>query len=59
MHDIQSEFILPCWVLLNSAPRQPQAQRTAGKQPLKHSEQEVKAFKKLCRTAFACAADAQ
>jgi transposase len=29
------------------------------KQLLKHSEQEVKAFKKLCRTAFACAADAQ
>jgi hypothetical protein len=47
------------WVLLNSAPRQPQAQRTAGKQPLKHSEQEVKAFKKLCRTAFVCAADTQ
>ena len=47
------------WVLLHSAPHQPQAQRTVDKQLLKHSEQEVQAFKKLCRTAFACAADAQ
>jgi transposase len=47
------------WVLLHSAPRQPQAPRTVDKQLLKPSEQEVKACKKLCRTAFACAADAQ
>jgi transposase len=47
------------WVLIHSAPRQPQAQRTVDKQLLKHSTQEVKAFKKLGRTAFACAADAQ
>jgi hypothetical protein len=47
------------WVLIHSEPRQPQAQRTVDKQLLKHSEQEVKAFKQLCRTAFACAADAQ
>jgi transposase len=46
-------------VLIYSEPRQPQAQRTVDKQLLKHSEQEVKAFKQLCRTAFACAADAQ
>jgi transposase len=47
------------WVLLHSEPRQPQAQRTVDKQLLKHSEQDVKAFKQLCRTTFACEADAQ
>jgi transposase len=47
------------WVLIHSTPRQPQAQRTVDKQLLKQSEQEVKAFKHLCRTAFACEADAQ
>jgi transposase len=47
------------WVLIHSAPRQPQAQRTVDRQLLKHSEQEGRAFKQLCRTAFACAADAQ
>jgi transposase len=47
------------WVLIHSEPRQPQAQRTVDKQLLKHSAQEVKGFKKLCRTAFACEADAQ
>jgi len=47
------------WVLIHSEPRQLQAQRTVDKQLLKHSEQEVKAFKKLCGTACACAADAQ
>jgi transposase len=47
------------WVLLYSEARQPQAQRTVDRQLLKHSEQEVKAFKQLCRTAFACTADAQ
>ena len=47
------------WVLLHSAARQPQAQRTVDKQLLKCSEQEAKTFKNLCRTAFACAADAQ
>jgi transposase len=47
------------WVLIHSEPRQPQAQRTVDKQLLKQSEQEVKAFKQLCRTAFACATDMQ
>jgi transposase len=47
------------WVLISSEHRLPQAQRTVDKQWLKHSEQEVKACKRLCRTAFACAADAQ
>lgn len=47
------------WVLLHSAARQPQAQRAVDKQLLQHSEQDLKTFKKLCRTAFVCAADAQ
>ena len=45
-------------VLIHSEPRQPQAQRTVDKQWLKQSTHEVKAFKTLCRTAFACEADA-
>jgi transposase len=47
------------WVLIHSEPRQPQAQRTVDKQLLKQSAQEGTAFKHLCRTVFACAADAQ
>ncbi len=47
------------WVLIYSEPRQPQAQRTVDTQLLKQSEQEGKVFKQLCRTAFACEADAQ
>jgi len=46
------------WVLIHSEPRQPQAQRTVDKQWLKQSTHEGKAFKTLCRTAFACEADA-
>jgi transposase len=47
------------WVLIYSEQRQPQAQRTVDKQWRKQSDHEVKAFKTLCRTAFACEADAQ
>ena len=47
------------WVLIYSEPRQLQAQHTVDKQLLKHSDMEVKAFKTLCRTAFACEADAR
>jgi transposase len=46
------------WVLIHSEPRQPQAQRTVDKQWLTQSADEAKAFKTLCRTAFACEADA-
>jgi transposase len=46
------------WVLIYSEPRQPQAQRTIDRQWLKQSAHEVKAFKTLGRTAFACEADA-
>jgi transposase len=47
------------WLLLYSEQRRAQAQRTVDKQWLKQSEKESKAFKKLCRTTFACTADAQ
>jgi transposase len=47
------------WVLIYSEHRQAQAQRTVDKQWRTQSDQEVKAFKTLCRTAFACEADAQ
>jgi transposase len=47
------------WVLISSEQRLPQAQRTVDKQLLTHRAQEVKACKRLGRTAFACAADAQ
>ena len=46
------------WVLIYSEQRQPQAQRTVDTQWRQQSDQEVKAFRTLCRTAFACEADA-
>jgi transposase len=47
------------WVLIDSEHRRAQAQRTVDKQLRQQSTAEVKAFQKLCRTAFACEADAQ
>jgi transposase len=47
------------WMLYYSAHRRPQAQRNVDKHWLQQSEAEAKAFQKLCRMAFACAADAQ
>jgi transposase len=47
------------WVLIYSEQRQPQAQRTVDKQWRRQSDHEVNAFKRRCRTAFACEADAQ
>jgi transposase len=47
------------WVLFSSEHRQAQAQRTVDKQWRTQSDQEGRAFKRLCRTAFACEADAQ
>jgi transposase len=47
------------WVLIYSEHRRPQAQRTVEKQRLTQSAAEVKAFRRLGRTAFACEADAQ
>ena len=47
------------WGLSYAEHRQPQAQRTVATQWLQHEDRQGKAFQKLCRTAFACAADAQ
>ena len=47
------------WVLIYSEHRERQAQCTVNKRWLNQSTQEVKAFKKLCRTSFACEADAR
>ncbi len=47
------------WLLIFSEHRQPQTQRSVDKQLRKQSDQEVKAFKKLCQTTFACESDAQ
>ena len=47
------------WMLCYAAHRQPQAQRSVDKHWLKQSESAAKAWQKLCRTPFACAADAQ
>jgi len=47
------------WTLIYSEHRQRQVERTINKQWLKQSGQETKAFKKLCRTSFACEVDAQ
>jgi transposase len=47
------------WMLCYSAQRRPQARRSVDKHWRKQSEAEAKAFQKLCRTAFACVADAQ
>jgi transposase len=51
--------IVQRWVLIYSEHRRPQARHTVDKQLLKQSTAEVKAFQHLCRTAFACEADAQ
>jgi transposase len=47
------------WLLLYSEPRRPQAQRTVDKQLHTQSDKAVKAFTTLCRTTFACEADAR
>ncbi len=47
------------WMRIHSAPRQPQAQRTVDKHLRQQSEQEGKAWKKLCGIPFACEADAR
>src|SRR5918996_5911473 len=47
------------WVLIYSAQRHSHAQQTVNKQLLTQGAKEVNAFKKLCRTTFACEADAQ
>jgi transposase len=60
-HVVRSSYggIEQRWVLLYSEHRQAQAQRTVDTQWRTQSDQEVKAFRTLCRTTFACEADAQ
>ena len=60
-HEYTSTYggIAQRWVLISSESRQPQAQRTVDKQLRTASDKEVKAWKKLCSTTFACEADAQ
>ena len=48
-----------CWLLVYSEQRRAASQRTVDKQWLKQSAKESKAFRKLCRTTFACETDAQ
>jgi transposase len=47
------------WVVISSERRRPQAQRTVDKHWRQQREADAKAFQQLCRTAFACEADAQ
>jgi transposase len=47
------------WVLIDSAPRQPQAQRTVDTQLCQQSDKEVTACQTLCGTILACEADAR
>jgi transposase len=47
------------WLVVYSAARQQRSRRTVEKQLRTQSEAELKAFKHLRRTSFACAADAQ
>jgi transposase len=60
-HNLGSTYgdVAQRWALIDSEHRRPQAQRTVEKQLLRQSAAEVKAFKQLSRTAFACEADAQ
>jgi transposase len=51
--------VAPRWALIYSELRQPQAQRTVDRQGRKQSDQDLKTFHKLCRTAFAWEAEAQ
>lgn len=60
-HEFPSNYggIEQRWVLIYSELRQAQARRTVDKQWRQQSDKETKAFKQLCRTTFACEADAR
>jgi transposase len=49
----------PRWRLCYSEHRRPQAQQSVDKRWRKQSEADAKTFQKLCRTPFACEADAE
>jgi transposase len=59
-HEVASRYggVEQRWLVIASEHRYPQAQRTVDKRWLKRSEHEAHGFQKLCRTAFACEADA-
>ena len=42
----------PRWVLIDSEPHQPQAQRTVDRQLRKQSDEDIKALKQLCGTTL-------
>ena len=60
-HELTSTYggVEQRWLLVYSEPRQARVQNTVDKQVFKQSEKELQAFKNLCRTPFACEADAQ
>ncbi|MCA9840407.1 MAG: IS1634 family transposase [Trueperaceae bacterium] len=47
------------WLLIYSEQARVRAKKSVAKELLRHSEQDYKAFEKLCRTAFNCAEDAE
>jgi transposase len=47
------------WLVIHSRTAETRARKTMGKQVLKQTETEQKAFAKLCRHSFACQADAE
>jgi hypothetical protein len=50
---------VPRWGLTYAAPRRPQAQRPTDTDLRRQGTHDLNAFKHLCRTAFACEAEAQ
>lgn len=60
-HELTSSYggVEQRWVLIYAEARQPQAQRATDKQLRQQTDKEVKAFMTLCRTTFACEADAR
>jgi transposase len=60
-HELSSTYggIPQRWVVVYSEARRERARRTVATQLRLQSEAELKAFKQLCHTAFACTADAQ
>jgi transposase len=59
--EVSSSFggVAQRWLVVYSEARQQRVQHTVDNQLSKHSEQERKAFKKLCTKTFACEADAR
>ena len=51
--------IEPRWLLISSERRQAQARRTVAQQWRQQRDKETQAFQQLCRTTFACEADAR